>query len=171
LTNHDTPPFLLPLLGLAEPDDVQGWMEHGGLATIQAALSLSAPALRARLSASMGVTLHAGQRAEIVIESADAAQRLVVEEFPAWLIAGAVTLALAGEQRQATLHLPGRASALHFALLRDVLTEMARLGLVGEQGWTGGVDVIISPSPAPAVLDASTTLYLLLELRSITANR
>ncbi len=63
---------LLDPLGRAEPDDVQGWLEHGGALALQQALRLAPAALRralagvARRDGAGRLHLEAGQPASVL---------------------------------------------------------------------------------------------------------
>lgn len=159
--------YLLAPLGRAEPGDVRGWMEHGGTLALQRALAMEPAALRgalnglARRDGQGRLALQAGQpaRVGVAIGPAPDVGRLVVEETPAWLLGGALLLALACEQKVVTLHLSGAVRA-HRALLEETRAAMEQVGVVGLAGWAGGVQMEWSNEPTRDALDAVTTLLL-----------
>ncbi len=80
--------------------------------------------------------------------------------MPLYLIEGALLLALACEQRVATLHLQG-GSAAQRALLDEVGAELERLGILGAGGWAGGICLRVTDAVPPrGALDALTARVL-----------
>jgi hypothetical protein len=167
-----TPRYLLAQLGRAEPGDVRGWMEHGGIGPLQRALAMEPAALREALNGiarrdGLGpLALRAGQAAQVrlAIGPAPDVGRLIVEELPAWLLGGALLLlALACEQRVVTLHLSG-AEREHRVLLEETFAAMEQVGVTGASGWAGGIRMEWADAPLDEALDTVTTLLLAVAL-------
>jgi hypothetical protein len=159
--------YLLAALGRAEPGEVQGWMETGGILALQRALAMDPAALRAALDGIARrdgrglLSLQAGQPAHLnlTIGPAPDPTRLIVEELPVWLLGAALLLALACEQRVVTIHLT-KAGRDHRALLDESRAAMQQLGIVGAGGWAGGIRIEWSPDFLDNGLDAVTALLL-----------
>ncbi len=159
--------YLLAPLGRAEPGDVRGWMENGGILALQRALAMDRAVLRAALNGverrdGQGLlNLQAGQPAHLnlTIGPAPDPTRLIVEELPAWLLGAALLLALACEQRVVTVHL-ANAERDHRALMDESRAAMQQLGIVGTGGWAGGISIEWGSDFLDDGLDAVTALLL-----------
>jgi hypothetical protein len=159
--------YLLAPLGRAEPGDVRGWMENGGILALQRALAMDRAVLRAALNGverrdGQGLlNLQAGQPAHLnlTIGPAPDPTRLIVEELPAWLLGAALLLALACEQREVKLCL-ANAGRDHRALLDESRAAMQQLGIVGAGGWAGGISIEWGHDFSDDGLDAVTALLL-----------
>ncbi|MDQ2683620.1 MAG: hypothetical protein M3Y37_08850 [Chloroflexota bacterium] len=143
-------PLILHPLGRAEPNDLQGWLEHGGGLGLQMAWQLSPAELRARLS-------HLRRRdglgllettpipeAVVRIDLSNPVQRALAEEMPAYIIEGALIWARACESAHVLVRMAGDTAVQD--LWREVLAAFRALAVVGETSWTG-VDLTLAEGP------------------------
>jgi hypothetical protein len=159
------------MLGAFEPDDVQGWLEHGGGLALQLALRMTALARRGRLNGIAQrdgrgpLAIREGQAAKVMLRYGAGCRvdSFVVEELPAYLLEGALLLALAASQESVTLLVRGAPMA-HIRLLGELLERMERYGITGEGGWSGVPAITLDnagdDAGADDALDAVTTLLL-----------
>lgn len=166
--------LILAPIGRAEPDDVQGWLEHGGGMGLQMAWRLPPISLRTSLSRiqrrdGLGMVQRVPQSpAALTVQLSNPAQRFIAAELPAFIIEGALIWARACEQASVTIHM-GRDGDL-WRLWREILAEIERIGITGRGGWTGTKIHLAPPAETiaqqkhPLALDALTARLLPLVL-------
>lgn len=158
-------PTLLAPIGRAEPDDVQGWLEQGGLLALQQALVVPPPLLRQRLTGverrdgTGRLTPRIGQPIQLTIGESGSPARFLIEEIPVWVIGGALVLALACETPTLTLPLPPDGAVR--SLLQAVVQQMEQVALIGTGGWLRGIQVVLGVGPEPGEALDPVTAHLL----------
>lgn len=132
---------ILAPIGRAEPDDVQGWLEQGGGMGLQVAWQMPPSTLRLYLSRiqrrdGLGmVNPTPRQSAVVTVSLSNLTHQFLAAEMPAFIIEGALIWARACEQSSVTIQM-GRDTEL-WGLWQEVWAEMARVGVIGRDGWTG----------------------------------
>lgn len=159
-------PWILAPLGRAEPDDIQGWLEHGGGLGLQVAWLLSPDALRTRLHGMERrdgrgtVAAVATSPAVITVDMTNPSHALLASELPAFILEGALVWARACEQSVVTVVMERDAVVWH--LWQEVLAHLTRWGVIGQKGWTQ-TEIHLMPSDPAATantLDALTARLL-----------
>jgi hypothetical protein len=140
---------ILAPIGRAEPDDVQGWLEQGGGLGLQLAWQMPPATLRTYLSRiqrrdGLGMVNATPQTATVSVHLPNPTQRVIAAEMPTFIIEGALLWARACEQTAITIQM-GRDTEM-WALWREVIAELTRIGIVGRDGWTG-TEIHLAPPP------------------------